>query len=96
MPVQINEQNLTIYNLIIGNLSADDAHKHVSKFFLLCYTVSKNIDRLLLRKMCMPDSSMTSIIASASNWFTNIHFFVGFETEEIEQIQMAILAILYH
>src|SRR5215216_2301395 len=50
MPVQINEQKLTIYNLTISNLSADDAHKHVRKFFLLCYTVSQNIDQLLLRK----------------------------------------------
>ena len=50
MPVQINEQNLTIYNLTICNLNADDAHKHVSKFFLLCYTIPENIDQLLLRK----------------------------------------------
>ena len=50
MPVQINEQNLMIYNVTIYNLSVDDAHKHVSKFFLLCYTVSENIDQLLLRK----------------------------------------------
>ena len=35
MPVQINEQNLTIYNVTIYNLSADEAHKHVGKFLLL-------------------------------------------------------------
>ena len=49
MLVQINEQNLTIYNVTIYNLSADDAHKYVGKFLLLCYTVFENIDQLLLR-----------------------------------------------
>ena len=49
MPVQINEQNLTIYNVTICNLNTDDAHKHVGKFLLLCYTISENIDQLLLR-----------------------------------------------
>ena len=44
MPVQINGQNLTIYNVTICNLGTDDAHKHVGKFLLLCYTVSENID----------------------------------------------------
>ena len=47
MPVQINKQNLTIYNVTICNLSVDDTHKHVGKFLLLCYTVSKHIDQLL-------------------------------------------------
>ena len=75
MPVQINEQNLTIYNVTICNLSTDDAHKHVGKFLLLCYTVSENIDQLLLRTMCTSNYSTISIIASAINWFTNIHFF---------------------
>ena len=72
MPVQINEQNLTIYNVTIYNLSTDDAHKHVGKFLLLCYTVSENIDELLCHTS---DSSTISIIALAINWFTNIHFF---------------------
>ena len=75
MPVQINEQNQTIYNVTICNLSVDDAHKHVGRFLLLCYTVSENIDRLLLRMNVTSDSSTISIIASAINWFTNIHLF---------------------
>ena len=57
MPVQINEQNLTIYNVTICILSADDAHKHVGKFLLLCYTVSENIDKLLLCMNLAPTSA---------------------------------------
>ena len=38
-----------IYNVTICNLNADDAHKHVGKFLLLCYTVSENNDQLLCR-----------------------------------------------
>ena len=97
MPVQINEQNLTIYNVTICNLSMDDAYKHVGKFLLLCYIVSENIDHCCVARLCTSDSSTISIIASAINWFTNIHFFsVAFETEDTEQIQMAILAGLYY
>ena len=57
MLVQINEQNLTIYNVTICNLSTDDAHKHVGKFLLLCYTVSENIDKLLLCMNLAPTSA---------------------------------------
>ena len=67
MPVQINEQSLTIYNVTICNLSTDDAHKHVGKFLLLCYTISENIDQLLLRMDVHLWFLHRSIIASAIN-----------------------------
>ena len=97
MPVQINEQNLTIYNVTICNLSTDDAHKHVGKFLLLCYTVSENIDQLLFAHECAPlipppfPSLLHPLIGSQTYIYS-----VAFETEDTEQIQMTILAGLYY
>ena len=92
MPVQINEQNLTIYNVTICNLSTDDAHKHVGKFLLLCHTVSEVVSHDSAPLIHPPFPSLLQPLIGSQTYI----YSVAFETEDTEQIQMAILAGLYY
>ena len=96
MPVQINEQNLTIYYVTICNLGTNDAHKHVGKFLRFATLSLKTLINCCVARLCTSDSSTISIIASAINWFTKYIYSVAFETEDTEQIRMVILAGLYY
>ena len=75
MPVQINEQKLTIYNATICTSAQMIT---ISMWASSCCFATLSLKTLIsccVTRLYTSDSSPISIIASAINWFTNIHLF---------------------